>query len=40
MAHQTRYIDTPNRSVTLEGTRLAYRALGPLGGVPLVMLNH
>jgi pimeloyl-ACP methyl ester carboxylesterase len=36
----TRYIDAPNRFVNIGRTRLAYRELGPRGGVPLVLLNH
>jgi pimeloyl-ACP methyl ester carboxylesterase len=31
---------TPNRSVDVAGTSLAYRRLGTAAGVPLVMLNH
>ncbi len=36
----TRFIDAANRSISVEGTRFAYRELGPRGGVPLVLLNH
>lgn len=36
----TRYIDSTNRLISVAGTRLAYRELGPRGGVPLVLLNH
>jgi pimeloyl-ACP methyl ester carboxylesterase len=36
----TRYIDAANRFISVGGTRLAYRELGPRGGVPLVLLNH
>lgn len=36
----SRYIAAETRFVTVGGTRLAYRALGPRGGVPLVLLNH
>jgi pimeloyl-ACP methyl ester carboxylesterase len=35
-----RYIETPNRSIDVGGTALAYRDLGPRDGVPLVLLNH
>lgn len=34
------YRDAPNRFVTVDKTRFAYRELGPRGGVPLVLLNH
>lgn len=40
MTTSTRYTLAPNRFVTVDGTRFAYRELGPHGGVPLVMLNH
>lgn len=35
-----RYIDAPNFSIKVGGTAFAYRDLGPLGGVPLILLNH
>jgi pimeloyl-ACP methyl ester carboxylesterase len=35
-----RYIDAPNRFITVGETRFAYRELGPRGAVPLVLLNH
>lgn len=35
-----RYTDTPNRFITAGKTRLAYRELGPRGGIPLVLLNY
>ncbi|NKN35829.1 alpha/beta hydrolase [Agrobacterium sp. a22-2] len=35
-----RYSDAPNRFITVGKIRLAYRELGPRGGVPLVLLNH
>lgn len=35
-----RYINAPNRFITVGKTRLAYRELGPRGGIPLVLLNH
>lgn len=35
-----RYADAANHFVTVDGTRFAYRELGPRGGVPLVLLNH
>lgn len=35
-----RYIDASNAFVSVDGTRIAYRELGPRGGVPLVLLNH
>ncbi|WP_312917290.1 alpha/beta hydrolase [Stenotrophomonas sp.] len=34
------YIDTPNRSIDVDGTAFAYRDLGPRTDVPLVLLNH
>lgn len=34
------YIDTPNRSINIDGTAFAYRDLGLRRGVPLVLLNH
>ena len=40
MTLPTRYIDAANRFISVGGTRLAYRDLGPRGGVPLVLLNH
>ena len=39
-ASATRYIDAPNRFITIGETRFAYRELGLRGGVPLVLLNH
>ncbi len=39
-ASVTRYIDAPNRSIDVAGTRFAYRELGTRGGVPVVLLNH
>jgi pimeloyl-ACP methyl ester carboxylesterase len=39
-APAARYTDAANRFVTVAGTRIAYRELGPRGGVPLVLLNH
>lgn len=36
----TRYVDAPNRTIIVGGTRFAYRELGSRGGVPLVLLNH
>lgn len=36
----TRYIDAATQSITVGGTRLTYREIGPRGGVPLVLLNH
>lgn len=35
-----RYADAANQFVSADGTRFAYRELGPRGGVPLVLLNH
>src|SRR6266540_1289686 len=32
--------DVPTRTVDVGGTRFAYRALGPDGGVPVVFLHH
>ncbi len=40
MTHPTRYIDAPNQFMTVAGNRFVYREIGPLGGVPLVLLNH
>lgn len=34
------YIDTPNRSIDVDGTAFTYRDLGPRTDVPLVLLNH
>ncbi|MET1023862.1 MAG: alpha/beta hydrolase [Pseudoxanthomonas sp.] len=34
------YIDTPTRSIDVDGTAFAYRDLGPRDGVPLILLNH
>ena len=40
-SHATpRYIDAANGFISVGGTKLAYRELGPRGGVPLVLLNH
>ena len=39
-ASSHRYLDAPNRFVTVGKIRFAYRELGPIGGVPLVLLNH
>ncbi|WP_137111194.1 alpha/beta fold hydrolase [Rhodobacter sp. SY28-1] len=36
----SRYIDAANQFISVGGTQLAYRELGPRGGVPLVLLNH
>ena len=36
----TRYVNTPNRFISVAGTSFAYRELGPRGGVPLVLLNQ
>src|SRR5262245_47370712 len=35
-----RYTDAPNLSISVGGTKFAYRDLGPRGGVPLILLNH
>ncbi|GLS88925.1 alpha/beta hydrolase [Cypionkella aquatica] len=40
MTDSSRYIDASNQFISVNGTRLAYRELGPRGGVPLVLLNH
>lgn len=40
MTHPSRYIDAANQFISVNGVRLAYRELGPRGGVPLVLLNH
>lgn len=40
MTHSTRYIDADTRFISVGGICLAYRELGPRGGVPLVLLNH
>lgn len=34
------YRHAPNRFVSVDGIRFAYRELGPRGGVPVVLLNH
>jgi pimeloyl-ACP methyl ester carboxylesterase len=36
----TRYADAPTRTVVVGGTTYAYRELGPVGGVPVVMFMH
>lgn len=36
----TSYVDAQNNQVRADGTTFAYRELGPLGGIPLVLLNH
>lgn len=36
----SRYIDAPTQFISLAGARLAYREVGPSGGIPVVMLNH
>jgi pimeloyl-ACP methyl ester carboxylesterase len=40
LGSRARYIDAPNLPVDVGGTTFAYRDLGPLGGVPLILLNH
>lgn len=35
-----RYIEAPNRTISVGGTTFAYRDVGPQGGVPLILLNH
>jgi len=37
---RARYADAPNLPIDVAGTTFAYRDLGPLGGVPLILLNH
>jgi pimeloyl-ACP methyl ester carboxylesterase len=37
MAHSTRYLDAANQIIAVNNARLAYRALGPRGAVPLVI---
>ncbi|WP_066717459.1 alpha/beta fold hydrolase [Sphingomonas pituitosa] len=39
-ASTSHYRDAPNRFVTVDKIRFAYRELGPRGGTPLVLLNH
>ncbi len=34
------WIDTPTRGVEVAGTSFAYRRLGPVDGIPAVLLNH
>jgi len=34
------YIQTPTRTIDVDGTSFAYRVLGPDGGIPVVLLNH
>ncbi|WP_211336598.1 alpha/beta fold hydrolase [Luteococcus japonicus] len=36
----TRWASTPTLHVTVEGKKLHYRDLGPLGGTPVVLLTH
>lgn len=36
----TSYIDTPTRSIDVDGIPFAFRELGPRSGVPLILLNH
>lgn len=36
----TRFREAPNRFITVDGVRFAYRDLGPQHGVPIVLLNH
>ena len=40
MTHSSTYINAANQFISVNGTRLVYRELGPRGGVPLVLLNH
>ncbi|AJP73697.1 alpha/beta fold hydrolase [Sphingomonas hengshuiensis] len=39
-ASTSHYRDAPNRFVTVDKIRFAYRELGPRGGTPLVLVNH
>ncbi len=34
------YAEAPNQTLSVDGTLFAYRELGPLGGTPLILLNH
>jgi pimeloyl-ACP methyl ester carboxylesterase len=36
----TTYKDAPTKTVDVDGTRFAYRQLGPDGGTPVIFLNH
>jgi pimeloyl-ACP methyl ester carboxylesterase len=36
----TRYQDAPTATIDVAGTKFAYRMLGPVGGIPLILLNH
>jgi pimeloyl-ACP methyl ester carboxylesterase len=36
----TTYKDAPTKTVDIDGTRFAYRQLGPHGGTPVIFLNH
>jgi pimeloyl-ACP methyl ester carboxylesterase len=36
----TTYKDAPTETVDVDGTRFAYRQLGPSGGTPVIFLNH
>ncbi len=40
MTRSPNYIDAANQFISVNGVHLAYRELGPRGGVPLVLLNH
>jgi len=37
---ETRYANTPNKTVDVGGTIFAYRELGIASGVPVILLNH
>ena len=39
-AVDTKWKDTPTRTISAGGGQFAYRELGPRGGVPLVFLHH
>jgi pimeloyl-ACP methyl ester carboxylesterase len=34
------YVHTPTRTVEVNGSRFAYRQLGPDSGTPVILLNH
>lgn len=39
-AQTTRYVDAETQFVSVNGTKFAYRTIGPKSGVPIVMFNH
>ncbi len=39
-AQTSRYVDAETQFLSVNGTRFAYRTIGPKSGVPIVMFNH